>query len=156
MENGKSVYHKVHQRKLNSGQKAADLMTKWIGSWWFIVATFWYIFVWAGLNTYFLVTRPWDPYPFILLNLTLSCLAALHAPIILMSQNRQAEKDRQRLEFDYLIDKKSENEIKKIQLDVLEIKEILLKKSMRGKSNELREEIKKLEHELQDLENSMR
>ena len=66
----------------------------------------------------------WDPYPFILLNLTLSCVAAIQAPIILMSQNRANQKDRQRMEYDYQLDKKSEKEIEeiKIQLDRIEKK----------------------------------
>ncbi len=155
MDNEKSPYVKVHQKNLSLGQRAADIMTKWIGSWWFIIGTLVYILIWASLNTYFLLTQKWDPYPFILLNLTLSCLAALHAPIILMSQNRQSEKDRQRMEYDYLIDRKSEREIKKLQLELIELKERLLEKSTRTKSKKIKDELKSLEKEVENLEKEM-
>lgn len=156
MVNGKSVYHKVHQRKLTAGQRAADFITKWVGSWYFIAGTLSIIVIWAALNTYLLLTKPWDPYPFILLNLALSCLAALHAPIILMTQNRQSEKDRQRLEYDYLITRKSEKEIKLIQLELIDLKEKLLKKSVRIKSKDLEKELKEIESELKILESEMK
>ena len=76
------------------------------------------------LNILVLIYR-WDPYPFILLNLVLSCLAAVQAPIILMSQNREAQRDRIRAEYDYQINKKAEREIEDIQKDLDEIKKIL-------------------------------
>ena len=70
------------------------------------------ILIWMAINVWVLTTRPFDPYPFILLNLILSCLAAIQAPIIMMSQNRQEQKDRQRSEHDYKINLKAELEIK--------------------------------------------
>jgi len=101
------------------GQKAADGLTKWAGSWTFIISLFVFLGIWITLNMYFLVKyqagEVFDPYPFILLNLILSCLAAVQAPIILMSQNRQGQKDRIKAEFDYMINKKAEQEIREIK-----------------------------------------
>ena len=101
------------------GQKASDSLTKWAGSWTFIISIFVFLIIWMLLNAYFLIQyqtgRPFDPYPFILLNLILSCLAAIQAPIILMSQNRQGQKDRIKAEFDYTINKKAEREIREIK-----------------------------------------
>ena len=81
-----------------------------------------------SLNVYVLLRRPWDPYPFILLNLVLSCLAAIQAPIILMSQNRAAERDRKNAHYDYLVNRKSERENILMMEDLKEIKDILKKK----------------------------
>jgi len=98
------------------GQKAADIITKWAGSWTFILSFLVFLFIWMSLNTVWIIFgSSWDPYPFILLNLVLSCLAAIQAPIILMSQNRAAERDRQRLEYDYAVNRKAEREINEIQ-----------------------------------------
>ena len=69
---------------------------------------------WMGVNSWLLITKPFDPYPYILLNLVLSCLAAIQAPVILMSQNRQEAKDRLRAEHDYEINLKAEIEIRKL------------------------------------------
>ena len=73
----------------------------------------------------------WDPYPFILLNLMLSCLAAIQAPVILMSQNRQSQKDRNRAEYDYSVNKKSEKEIRELKTQLTRIEAYLLKKKLR-------------------------
>ena len=81
--------------------------------------------VWMWLNLYLLVVAKWDPYPFILLNFVLSCLAALQAPVILMSQNRQAERDRITAKYDYQVNRKAEREITDIKNDVEEIKRML-------------------------------
>jgi len=101
------------------GQKAADWITKWAGSWTFILSFFIFLTIWIILNFYFLIEykigKPWDPYPFILLNLVLSCLAAIQAPVILMSQNRTSQRDRLKAEFDYRINKKAEKEIREIK-----------------------------------------
>jgi len=102
-------------RSQNSvGQKAADWITKWAGSWVFIILFISFLLIWMAINIFAWVSS-WDPYPFILLNLVLSCLAALQAPIILMSQNRQAQKDRLKTEYDYRVDKKAEREIQDIK-----------------------------------------
>ena len=97
---------------LTAGQKLADKIAKFGGSWTFIITFFTFILAWMSINIWILVTRPFDPFPFILLNLILSCLAAIQAPIIMMSQNRQEQKDRQRGEHDYKINLKAELEIK--------------------------------------------
>ncbi|MGN7787041.1 DUF1003 domain-containing protein [Niabella sp. 22666] len=97
---------------LTSGQRIADKVAAFGGSWTFIITFFSFILVWMLINIWFLAAKPFDPYPFILLNLILSCLAAIQAPIIMMSQNRQEQKDRQRSEHDYKINLKAELEIK--------------------------------------------
>ncbi|MDO5509961.1 MAG: DUF1003 domain-containing protein [Weeksellaceae bacterium] len=98
--------------KLTVGERIADRVAAFGGSWTFIIAFFSFIMIWMAINLWFLVNKPFDPYPFILLNLLLSCLAAIQAPIIMMSQNRQDQKDRQRGEHDYKINLKAELEIK--------------------------------------------
>lgn len=94
------------------GQRLADKIASFGGSWTFILSFFGFIMIWILINVWVLIQQPFDPYPFILLNLILSCLASLQAPIIMMSQNRQEEKDRQRSEHDYQINLKAELEIK--------------------------------------------
>ncbi len=112
------------------GQRAADWISKWAGSWTFILSFFVFITIWMCLNIYLLIEykigKPWDPYPFILLNLVLSCLAAIQAPVILMSQNRMAQRDRLKAEFDYRINKKTEKGVR-------EIKNLLLNKKRKRK-----------------------
>ena len=98
--------------ELTTGQKIADMVAAFGGSWTFISIFFLFIVVWMTVNIWMLAAKPFDPYPFILLNLILSCIAAIQAPIIMMSQNRQAQKDRQRSEHDYKINLKAELEIK--------------------------------------------
>jgi uncharacterized membrane protein len=104
--------HKKKEGKLTFGQKLADQVASFGGSWIFIISFFSFILGWIILNAWLLVSRPYDPFPFILLNLILSCLAAIQAPIIMMSQNRQEQKDRKRSEQDYKINLKAELEIK--------------------------------------------
>lgn len=94
------------------GQIIADRVASFGGSWTFIIAFFIFISLWIGSNVFLLLNKGFDPYPFILLNLILSCVAALQAPVIMMSQNRQEEKDRERAKKDYMINLKSELEIR--------------------------------------------
>ena len=95
------------------GQKVADNVASFGGSWTFIISFGVFLFLWILANVLWLANRAaFDPYPFILLNLILSCLAAMQAPIIMMSQNRQEEKDRERAKKDYMINLKSELEIR--------------------------------------------
>ncbi|MCB0525555.1 MAG: DUF1003 domain-containing protein [Saprospiraceae bacterium] len=96
---------------LSFGQKMADKIATFGGSWTFIITFFSFLVVWMLINVLFLASKPFDPYPFILLNLILSCLAAIQAPIIMMSQNRQEQKDRARSENDYKVNLKAELEI---------------------------------------------
>ncbi len=107
--------HPVLSHKKTSSQKYADFLTSFLGSWKFITFFVLFILIWISLNAYLLTKMPWDPYPFILLNLTLSCVAAIQAPIILMSQNRQTQVDRIRVEYDYSVNKKAEKEIEQIK-----------------------------------------
>ncbi len=100
------------QKKLRLGERLADQIADFGGSWTFICAFGGFIVVWVLINTLVLIVRPFDPYPFILLNLFLSCLAALQAPIIMMSQNRQEARDRLRSENDYRVNLKAELEIR--------------------------------------------
>ena len=97
---------------LTTGQRIADKVASFGGSWTFIISFGIFIFIWISINIFWLVNKGFDPYPFILLNLILSCLAALQAPVIMMSQNRQEEKDRDRSKKDYMINLKSELEIR--------------------------------------------
>ncbi len=97
---------------LTRGQTISDKVAKFGGSWAFIISFFIILVTWVLFNTLTPVKDNFDPYPFILMNLILSCIAALQAPVIMMSQNRQEEKDRKRAENDYLINLKAELEIK--------------------------------------------
>lgn len=96
----------------NFGQIVADKVAAFGGSWTFIISFFIFISFWIGSNVIIFTNKEFDPYPFILLNLILSCIAALQAPVIMMSQNRQEEKDRERAKKDYMINLKSELEIR--------------------------------------------
>ena len=93
--------------KYTLGQRAADAIAKFAGSWAFIFAFTGVLILWMVINT-ILAAKAFDPYPFILLNLVLSCVAAIQAPLIMMSQNRQEEKDRRRAENDYKVNLKTE------------------------------------------------
>ena len=108
------------EENISLGGKLADKVASFGGSWRFIIAFFLFMALWISINLY-LMSRPFDVYPFILLNLILSCLAAIQAPIIMMSQNRKEEKDRQRSQNDYLVNLKSEIEIRNLhqKIDLL-------------------------------------
>jgi len=103
------------EQKLTFGQRLSDRIAEFGGSWRFIIIFFSLLTGWIILNAWVLFHKPFDPYPFILLNLMLSCLAAIQAPIIMMSQNRQEAKDRLRSEHDYRINLKAELEIRNLQ-----------------------------------------
>ncbi len=100
------------QVDLTYGQRLADKVASFGGSWTFIIYFGVFILIWIIINIVFLANKSFDPYPFILLNLILSCIASLQAPVIMMSQNRQEEKDRERAKKDYMINLKSELEIR--------------------------------------------
>jgi uncharacterized membrane protein len=119
--------HPIFKTKLTLGQKAADLVTAMCGSWIFIIGLFIFMAIWMTMNVYMIVYK-WDPYPFILLNFVLSCLAAVQAPIILMSQNRQTERDRMKLNYDYQINRKSFIEIERVYKEIKQIKELIKRK----------------------------
>jgi uncharacterized membrane protein len=99
-------------RNLTFGERLADRIAEFGGSWSFILIFLSFIVLWMLVNIYVLIRKPFDPYPFILLNLILSCLAAIQAPIIIMSQNRQEDRDRERAKHDYKVNLKAELEIR--------------------------------------------
>ncbi|WP_431322399.1 DUF1003 domain-containing protein [Rhizobium sp. YTU87027] len=132
----KRVLAKAHERKIistdinaalqaeaSAGERLADSIARVGGSWSFIVAFLLFLVFWCVVNTVVLLTRAFDPYPFIFLNLVLSMLAAIQAPIIMMSQNRQAERDRFEAAKDYEVNLKAELEVlslhQKIDMRVL-------------------------------------
>ena len=95
------------EKKYTLGQRAADAIAKFAGSWAFIFSFTGVLVLWMVVNI-IMASNAFDPYPFILLNLVLSCVAAIQAPLIMMSQNRQEEKDRRRAENDYKVNLKTE------------------------------------------------
>ncbi len=101
-----------YERKWTLGERVADHIATFGGSWTFLFCFAVFMLLWIAMNSLVLWWRPVDPYPFILLNLLLSCLAAIQAPIIMMSQNRQEAKDRLRSEHDYQVNLKAELEIR--------------------------------------------
>ena len=103
-------------KQISLGQRVADKVATFGGSWTFIISFGGFLLFWIGINAFWLLNKGFDPYPFILLNLILSCLAALQAPVIMMSQNRQEEKDRERAKKDYMINLKSELEIRTLHV----------------------------------------
>lgn len=113
--------------KTTLGQRAADRLARFAGSWTFVLGFSAFIFIWIVVNAVVLLTRAFDPYPFILLNLLLSCLAAIQAPLIMMSQNRQEEKDRRRAQNDYKVNLKTEVIIRDIH-DKLDDMHVLLRR----------------------------
>jgi uncharacterized membrane protein len=112
------------QEEKTFGERMADRFTAGAGSWTFILVFLAFIALWIAVNVV-AVTRHWDPYPFILLNLFLSCIAAIQAPIILMSQNREEERDRVRAEADYDVNLKAELLLEHLTQEVEVLKEIL-------------------------------
>jgi uncharacterized membrane protein len=103
----------LYEEKLTSGQRYADKVAHIMGSWRFVLIQSFLLFIWVVLNTAAWIYR-WDPYPFILMNLVLSLQAAYTAPVIMMSQNRLAEKDRIDAHNDYLVNIKAEEEVRAI------------------------------------------
>jgi uncharacterized membrane protein len=100
--------NKKFERKLTFGERVSDKVAEFGGSWKFILSFMGLLIIWIIINSIVLLLKPFDPFPFILLNLILSCIAAMQAPVIMMSQNRQEEKDRLRADEDYKTNLKSE------------------------------------------------
>ena len=101
-------------KNLTIGERLSDKLAQFGGSWPFIIIFGGFLLVWMAVNLFLLTVHPFDPYPFILLNLVLSCLAAIQAPVIMMSQNRQENKDRLRAKNDYQVNLKAEIEIRQL------------------------------------------
>jgi uncharacterized membrane protein len=123
--------------------RMADMITAFGGSWTFILAFLLFMLAWMGINVY-LLARPFDPFPFIFLNLLLSTIAALQAPIIMMSQKRIDEKDRQRAVNDYMVNLKSEIELRNLhqKLDLLISEQMKTLFEIQRMQMELMEEIR--------------
>ncbi len=105
--------HPATKPQLTFAQKTADKVSGFVGSWSFIIYMTVLLIIWILINSLMIIYK-WDVYPFILLNLILSCLAAYQAPLILMSQNRAAERDRAMAKYDYQVNRKAEREIQSI------------------------------------------
>ncbi|MFA6023085.1 MAG: DUF1003 domain-containing protein [Candidatus Pacearchaeota archaeon] len=123
-------FHKLFSKKeLTFSQKASDTLTSFIGSWKFIFIFLFFLLLWISVNVYLVVEfeigDPFDPYPFVFLNLILAAITSIQAPIIMMSQNRQAERERIRAEYDYAINRKTEKEVREIKNDIENIKQML-------------------------------
>ena len=130
-----SVNPSKDKEKYTFGQKAADAIAKFAGSWAFIFSFTGLLILWMIVNT-LLASKAFDPYPFILLNLVLSCVAAIQAPLIMMSQNRQEEKDRRRAENDYKVNLKTEIMIEDLydKVNAILAKQSELEKLLRAES----------------------
>lgn len=135
---------------LTRGQKISDKVAQFGGSWAFIISFFVLLIIWIIFNTNAALQYKFDPYPFILMNLILSCIAALQAPIIMMSQNRQEEKDRQRSENDYLINLKAELEVRGLHQKVDLLLEEQIKTLFESQAKQL-EILKSIEAKLNAL-----
>ena len=117
--------NQIQAEKLTSGQRIADQLATVMGSWSFIIVQSVLLAIWIALNVAAYINH-WDPYPFILLNLALSFQAAYAAPIIMMSQNRQAAKDRLMAEQDYIVNLKAEEEVKSIMAHLEQQDEVMI------------------------------
>jgi uncharacterized membrane protein len=122
----KNENHPLFGQQLSFGEKAADLVASFGGSWSFIILFSIFLVLWMILNFYWLSNDSFDPYPFILLNLVLSCLAAFQAPIILMAEKRQNQRDRIDAKYDHAVNRKAEREIQSIQKDLASIRRHIL------------------------------
>ena len=132
-----SVSPAEEKAKYTLGQRAADAIAKFAGSWAFIFSFTGGLVLWMVVNA-LLAARAFDPYPFILLNLVLSCIAAIQAPLIMMSQNRQEEKDRRRAENDYKVNLKTEIMIEDLydKVNAILAKQSALEKRLNAQSGE--------------------
>ena len=132
-----SVRPEGGKEKYTLGQRAADSIAKFAGSWAFIFSFSGVLILWMVVNV-LLAAGAFDPYPFILLNLVLSCVAAIQAPLIMMSQNRQEEKDRRRAENDYKVNLKTEIMIEDLydKVNAILAKQSALERQARGDNKE--------------------
>lgn len=129
IENSNNLNNFLRLQKLTLGQKWADKVTKFVGSWLFIIVYLIFFSFWISVNTIWLINQEtFDPYPFVFLNLVLACITGIQAPIILMSQNRTEDRDRIELERDYVLNKKSEYKIENIQKELKSIKMLIKNK----------------------------
>lgn len=141
------IIHLILDRKMSAresgddsfGARAADALARFAGSWTFVISFMVILIGWIAVNIAML-SRAFDPYPFILLNLMLSCLAAIQAPLIMMSQNRQEQKDRERAVNDYRVNLKSEIILEDIHNKLDQI--VSAQEAMRREMDELKSGVK--------------
>lgn len=128
---------------LTRGQSISDKVARFGGSWNFIISFSVILFGWIIYNTYASDTKKFDPYPFILMNLVLSTIAALQAPVIMMSQNRKEEKDRKRNENDYMVNLKAELQVRNLhkKIDLMQKDQMKVLYETQAKQLELLERI---------------
>jgi uncharacterized membrane protein len=119
--------NEMADEKMSVGERVADLVARFGGSWTFIICFFVFLVIWMAVNAAWLLTSPPDPYPYIFLNLILSCLAALQAPVIMMSQNRQASKDRLQADEDFRVNVKAEFAIQQLHRKMDELRASLVR-----------------------------
>ena len=136
--NSKNTWHNKYKSSLSVGQRVADKVADGMGSWSFIIIQSVIVAIWISLNVIGFLSH-WDPFPFILLNLIFSTQAAYAAPVIMMSQNRQSERDRHQAMEDYETNVAAKKEIEKLQLDLARIENEKLNKIL-----EMLEEMKKV------------
>lgn len=153
-EEGLIVENLLHPaiETLSPGQRLSDKVAQFGGSWAFILSFVGLLVLWIAVNAFVLAEKAYDPYPFILLNLILSCVAALQAPIIMMSQNRQEEKDRRRSENDYMVNLKAELQIRSLQQKI----DLLFEKQLKALINSQAEQLTILEELQQRFLNDSR
>ncbi len=151
VEEEKLITAKLEEKEENIplSSRLADKIAAFGGSWKFIITFLSLMMVWILANVYWLQSRTFDPYPFILLNLILSCIAALQAPVIMMSQNRQEEKDRDRSRNDYLINLKAEIELRNLhqKIDLIIVEEM---KALFDMQKEQLEVLERIENSLSE------
>lgn len=119
----KKTWHDLHLESRKFGQRLADSVANGMGSWRFIIWQTIIVVAWMALNVILIATHRWDPYPYILLNLVFSTQAAYAAPIIMMAQNRQSDRDRAQADADYKTNCEAKNEIEELQkrLNAIEV-----------------------------------
>ena len=144
-----SVSPESEKEKYTLGQRAADVIAKFAGSWAFIFSFTGVLVLWMIVNT-LLAAKAFDPFPFILLNLVLSCVAAIQAPLIMMSQNRQEEKDRRRAENDYKVNLKTEIMIEDIhgKMNRILARQAILMKLMKIDENTMKQITLEMQEEM--------
>ena len=143
--------NKLLDKNISFGERAADKVAKIGGSWGFIIYFFFFLLIWMIVNSIILLNKSFDPYPFILLNLCLSCLASIQAPIILMSQNRQAKKDRLEAEEDFKTNTRSEVQIQEIIAKLDLFMDMFVKINFESHANQM----KKINIMLEDIHNHL-
>jgi uncharacterized membrane protein len=145
--------NKLVDRDITYGERIADKVALIGGSWRFIIGFLFFLIVWMIINTFILAANAYDPYPYILLNLCLSCVAAIQAPIIMMSQNRQAKKDRLESEEDFRTNTRSEVQIQEIVAKLDLFMDLFIKINFEQKEDQFKKIHKMLEEIHEHLHN---